>query len=230
MKKVIRCNDTQVIPKKDWGSIQYDFVSDDGLTPSSVKICLGDPDPMTGEPLADLTLFEKYHQFGYRQVRTNLKQIRPERTKKELAARRQAGREVAEEFEKRYGYPPSKDDVAYLLEEREGSRNAVSLDAMRNSEGESCLENIRVASVPFEDPFDDGLSVQERAFYMVTESLTGRLKEVLEVLVGKTDENGKKLRLQDLAAKWNVSPATVTKYKEKIFDLVRQKAAELVNE
>ena len=52
----------------------------------------------------------------------------------------------------------------------------------------------------------------------------------LYILLGKKDENGSKVKLKDLADKWDVSPAMITKDKALIFDLVRKKAAELAEE
>ncbi len=230
MKKGIRCNDLQVVPKKDWGSIQYDFVSDDGLTPSSVTIRVGDVDPLTGE-VVDLTLLSKYHKYVNREVRSNLGQIRLEKTKKELQKTRELKAALADQFEKDHGYRPNRDNLQLELEKVEGSPYfAVPYDALRNEDGESGIESWTPFSCPFEDPFEDDLPVEMRALREVGLSLTGRLRDVFDALLGKTDENGNKVKLKDLADKWDVSPATITMYKKQIFELVRKRAAELTEE
>ena len=230
MKKGIRCNDLQVVPKKDWGSIQYDFVSDDGLTPSSVTIRVGDIDPLTGESV-DMTVLSKYYEQVNREVRTNLSQIRLEKTKKELQKSRELKAALADKFDKEHGYRPNQDNLRLLVEEAEGSPYfAVPYDALRNEDGESGIESWAPFSVPFDDPFEDDLPLEERALREVGSSLTGRLRDVFDALLGKTDENGSKVKLKDLADKWDVSPAMITKDKALIFDLVRKKAAELAEE
>lgn len=230
MKKVIRCNDLQVVPKKDWDTIQFDFVSDDGLTPSSVTIRVGDVDPLTGE-VVDLTLLSKYHKYVNREVRSNLGQIRLEKTKKELQKTRELKAALADQFEKDHGYRPNRDNLQLELEKVEGSPYfAVPYDALRNEDGESGIESWAPFSCPFEDPFEDDLPVEMRALREVGLSLTGRLRDVFDVLLGKTDDNGNKVKLKDLADKWSVSSAMITKDKALIFDLVRKKAAELAEE
>ena len=230
MAKAIRCNDLQVVPKKDWGSLQFDFVSDDGLTPSSVTIRVGDIDPLTGEPV-DMTVLSRYYEQVNREVRTNLSQIRREKTKKERQQSSELKAALADKFEKEHGYRPNQDNLQLLVEEVEGSPYfAVPYDALRNENGESGIESWAPFSVPFEDPFEDDLPVEMRALREVGSSLTGRLRDVFDVLLGKTDDNGNKVKLKDLADKWDVCPAMITGYKAQIFDLVRKKAAELAEE
>lgn len=224
------CMIRKVVPKKDWGTIQFDFVSDDGLTPSSVTIRAGDVDPLTGE-VVDLILLRKYHGYVNREVRTNLGQIRLEKTRKELQKTRELKAALADQFEKDHGYRPNRDNLQLELEKVEGSPYfAVPYDALRNEDGESGIESWAPFSCDFDDPFEDDLPVEMRALREVGLSLTGRLRDVFDVLLGKTDDNGNKVKLKDLADKWSVSSAMITKDKALIFDLVRKKAAELAEE
>ena len=55
MKNGIPCNETRFTNGKDRNRIVYQFVADDGVTPSTCTIRIGDKDPLTGEP-AGLTM------------------------------------------------------------------------------------------------------------------------------------------------------------------------------
>ena len=229
-KKTCRCNETQFVAKKNWNVLSYDFVSDDGVVPSSCTIRLCDVDPLTGEKIADLTVFSGYYEAVNQEVRTNLKQIRPERTKKEIAARKRAGEEYAAIFEQKYGYRPSRDDITLYLDEKEGPRSLLSYDATVNENGESYLESVGAFSNPFQDPFEDKIPVELRALRDVAASLSGRLADVYSALLARYDEDEEKVKFIDLAEKWNVSPAQITKDIKKIGNLVKAKAAELSEE
>ena len=45
MKKGIRCNETRHDSREGRDRIRYQFLSDDGITPSSCTVQLGDVDP-----------------------------------------------------------------------------------------------------------------------------------------------------------------------------------------
>ena len=134
--KACCCCETRYVAKKDYTVLRYDFVSGDGMVPSSCVIHLGDSDLRTGERITDLTVFVGYYELVNREVRSNLKQIRPERTRREIAARKRAGGEYAAGFEQMYGYCPGKDAVQVYLDNLEGPRCNVSYDESLNDDGD----------------------------------------------------------------------------------------------
>ena len=231
MKKVNRCNETKYYSKKEWESITYNYVTEDDNTPSSCTIRLGDVDPMTGEKIADMTIFAGYYEQVNREVRSNLDQIRIEKNKKEREETKKMEAILADQFERDHGCRPNKDQLKLELEKVEGKPYILrSTDTMINEEGESALESWLSYSEPFRDPFEDDLPTEFQALRSVASSLTGRLQDVYRAMISRYDPDVQTVRFVTLAKKWNVSPAQITKDIKKIGNLVRAKAAELSEE
>jgi hypothetical protein len=89
--------------------LKYEFATEDGLTPSSCEIRLGDIDPMTGQPITDESVFKGYYQCVNREVRVNLKQIRLEKTKEERRKTNELKAGLSARFEQEHGYKPNED-------------------------------------------------------------------------------------------------------------------------
>ena len=231
-KNGIPAHDTRYVAKKNWNVLRYDFVSDDGLVPSSCEIRLGDPDPMTGEPITDMTVFSSYYRLVNQEVRTNLDQIRIEKTKKERRKTNELKARLAADFEKEYGYAPNEDNLRHLAEEVEGSPYIlVPIDAIVNEEDDSSgVQDWTAYSVPFDDPYEDDESLEIRAMREVGRSLTGRMKVLFDLMYEKFDAGAEKVKRVDLADELGVSPAAITKALAKIAALINAKTAELAAE
>lgn len=68
MKKGIPCNDYYHTIKAKKDRIVFRFVSDDGRTPASCTVKIGDIDPVTGERITDLEFFTEYHRLADHQI------------------------------------------------------------------------------------------------------------------------------------------------------------------
>ena len=225
MKKGIRCNETRNDSREGRDRIRYQFLSDDGTTPSSCTIRLGDVDTVTGEAVTDVTVFREYYRLKDRQVRKNLKAERPEYTAEETARRRKAQKAFAEEFRSRWGYAPSRDDILYLMGEPE--RWNLSLSVLVNEEGKDHTFQHRELSVPAEEEEE---TVEMQALREVAASLTGRRAEVYRAMILRAAGGQKRVRFSEIARKWGVSPKQITKDQEKIMEMVRRRAEEIRKE
>ena len=70
----IPCNDYIHTTKARKNCIRYRFVTDDGNTPSSCTVQLGDIDPITGETITDMNFFWEYYKLVDHQIYENRKQ------------------------------------------------------------------------------------------------------------------------------------------------------------
>lgn len=68
MKNNNPCNEYYRIPKANQDKIVFHFVTEDGNTPSSCTVRIGDIDPMTGEKITNLDFFKEYHKLALHQV------------------------------------------------------------------------------------------------------------------------------------------------------------------
>ncbi len=226
MKKGVRCNETRNDSREGRDRIRYAFLSDDGVTPSSCTVQLGDIDTITGEPVTDVTIFREYYRLKDSQVRQNLKAERPEYTKEETARRRKARKEFAEDFRRRWGYEPSRDDLLYLMEEQE--RWNLSLSVLVNEEGRDHTCRHREFSEP--TVFDEEESMEMQALREVAASLTGRDAEVFEGMFQRAAGGKERIRFSEIADKWGVSQKTIHEAQEKIKRMIRKRAEELRRE
>ena len=231
-KKSLLCNETKYVPKERWNAITFHFVTDDQNTLSDCTVRLGDIDPLSGDPISDVTLFSDYYRQVNREVHVNLKQIRMRKTEAERQKTERLKARLSDEFEKEHGYKPNEDNLRLLLEKAIGSPYIlVPNDAILNQEDDtSGLEDWSPYSVPFEDPLGDEPSVMVQAMLTVGASLTGRLKEVYDALQRNIESDGPKEKKKDLARRLGVSPSQITKDIRKIAALIMEKSAELIEE
>ncbi len=68
MKNGIPCNDYYHTLKAKKSKIEFRFVSDDGNTPSTCTVKIGDRDPLTGETITDLDFFTEYYRLVDHQI------------------------------------------------------------------------------------------------------------------------------------------------------------------
>ena len=228
MRKGIPCNETRYINADRRDRIHYDFVSDDGNTPSSCTVRLGDTDPATGEPITDVTFFRDYHRFRDHQVMKNLAAVRPAFTPEEKEDRRRRRDAFIAAYTAEHGCPPSGAAVYDYLDRTEAERYLLSMDALVNPKGESLLDRMPAFSVPsFADAVE---SPMLQALREVAASLTGRKAEVYEAMLRRADGDKDRVRFTDIAKKWGVSPKQITKDQQKIMRMVRKRAQELQEE
>ena len=226
MKKGIRCNETRNDSREGRDRIRYEFLSDDGVTPSSCTVRLGDIDTVTGEAVTDVTIFREYYRLKDHQVRKNLKAERTEYTKEEAARRKEAREALSEEFRRRWGYSPSRDDLLYLMEERE--RWNLSVSVLVNEDGRDCTFQHRELSEPAAAEEEE--TVEMQALREVAASLAGRKAEVYQAMIQRAAGGQVRDRFSDIADRWDVSAATIHEEQEKIKEMVRRRAEELRKE
>ena len=228
MKKSIRCNETRYVNGGDRDRIRYEFVTEDGVTPSSCVIRLGDTDPRTGEKITDLTFFREYHRLVDHQVRKNLDAIRPGYTTGEKARRQRRKEAIIAAFVMEHGYAPSTSDVLWWLEEEEPERYNLPLDCLVDEEdGSDDLNRHAAFSIPFEEEEE---SAGLQALREVAAELTRRKAEVYEAMIQRAAGGQVRVRFSEIARKWGVSPKQINKDQEKIKEMVRKRARELMEE
>lgn len=220
MKKGIRCNETRNDAREGRDRIRYEFLSDDGVTPSVCTVQLGDIDTVTGEPVTDVTVFREYQRLKDQQVRQNLKAERPEYTKEEKARRRKDRETFAEDFRRRWGYAPSRDDLLYLMEEQE--RWNMSVSVLVNEDGKDHTFQHRELSEPA--AVEEEETVEMQALREVAASLTGRKAEVYRAMILRAAGGKERVRFSEIAEKWGVTPNTIYEEQKKIMEMVRRRA------
>lgn len=227
MKKGIRCNEVRFTNGDKRDRIRFEFVSDDGNTPSSCTVCVGDIDPMTGEKITDVTFFREYYRMVDHQVRENLKAERRKQTPEEIEQKEKEKETYIRTFVKQWGYAPSRDDVLYHLEQME--KEGYHLSAMVFEDDETG-ENIIDRQSEFCVEMEEEESPQLQALHEVERELTGRKAEVFEAMLQRAAGGKERLRFSAIARKWGVAPKQITKDQERIVEMVRQRAKKITDE
>ena len=215
----IRCNELQKTCIADQNTIAYRFVNTDSTTPVRVCVSLGDTDPVTGKPIEDIRFFREYHKFSNRQAACNDKNIRVELTRKEKEERLNLRQHIAEEFEESNGYMPSEETLRYLLEEKWPLPYVMHII---NDDDDSIDNDLDLADPSAEAAFPGNESDDTTALQEFARCLSGRLLDVYQAMLEKVDTGCEQPLLLSLAAKWNISPAQVTKDQEKIRKMIRE--------
>ena len=229
MKKGIRCNETRYISGDNRDRIRYEFVTEDGVTPSSCVVRLGDTDPRTGEKITDLTFFQEYHKLVDHQVMKNNDAMRPGYTSAEKARRMQRKEAIIAAFVMEHGYAPSTSDVLWWLEGEEPERYNLPLDCLVDEEdGSDDLNRHAEFSIPFEEEEEEPAGLQ--ALREVASELTGRKAEVYEAMIQRAAGGQVRVRFSEIARKWGVSPKQINKDQEWIKERVRKRAREMMEE
>ncbi len=223
MKKGIRCNEVRFTNGDKRDRIKFEFVSDDGVTPSSCTVCVGDIDPMTGEKITDVTFFREYYRVVDHQVHQNLKAERIVDTPEEKAKQEIEKRVYVEEFVKRWGYAPSKDDVQYYLETIGKERYKKSLSQyIDDVTGDNTIDFHMKLSLPYETNQVETIEMQ--ALLDVAAQLDGRKADVYTVMINRASGNKENYKYVDIAKKWGVSPKQINKDKKRIIYAVKKRA------
>ena len=225
MKKGIRCNEVRFTNGDKRDRIKFQFVSDDGNTPSSCTVCVGDIDPITGEKITDVTFFREYYRVVDHEVRENLKAERRKQTPEEIARKEKEKEKYIRMFVKQWGYAPSRDDVLYHLEQMENEGYHLSAMVFEDDEtGENTIDRQSEFCAEMEEEESPQLQVLRE----VAGELTGRKAEVFEAMLQRAAGGKERLRFSDIARKWDVAPKQITKDQERIVEAVRKKLKEMI--
>lgn len=218
----IPCNDYIHTPKARHDRIVYRFVTDDSTTPSSCTIRLGDTDPLTGEPIADVDFFTEYYRLVDHQIYTNLKASRVDLTPEEKHRFTEEKTAFIKSFEEQYGYRPHRDDIRNALENRWPKTYHLSIQEMINDDGDSKADQRTDLSMPAPDPFNTDVPADIACLREVATSLTGRLADVYEALLVKYASGKEKITFTALAEKWGVSVTQIGHDRDRIFRMIRE--------
>ena len=223
MKNGIPCNETRFTNGKDRNRIVYHFVSDDGVTPSTCTVRIGDIDPMTGEPVTDMDFFlREYYRLDDHQIHKNIDAVRIPCTGGQKAWREKEKQRYIREFEQKHGYRPSKDDILYHLEQIEPERYNQNLGNITNEEGEPADEYGSEFITHDPDPFGADLPDDIYALREIAASLTGRLRAVYEAMLQRAADGAGRRTLTDVRDEWGVSYTQIMKDTKKIEKMIRE--------
>ena len=226
MKKGIPCNETQFTNGRNRNRIIYQFVSDDGNTPSLCTIHLDDTDPITGEVITDISFFREYYRIVDHEIHQNLKCQRPNYTKDAKTRRKEEIESYVNTFIQSYGYAPSRDDIRFHMEQIETSRYNLYLDELMNEDGESMIDYKSEFGQTDMDPFGTDLPDDIYALREIAESLTGRLKAVYEAMPQKAAAGSDRITYTEIARIWGVSYNQIMKDTRKIEKMIREKVGQ----
>lgn len=221
--KGIPCNKTRFTNGKDRNRIVYQFVTDDGNTPSGCTIRFGDTDPMTGEEITDIEVFRGYYKEEDHQVHKNNDAIRQAYTREQKTRREEMKQKFIRDFELSYGYTPSKDDVLYFLEQHETERYHLYLDATTGYDGEPADEFGTEFMTYDEDPFGCDLPDDLYALKEIAESLKGWQKEIYGAMLQRAAGGTGRITYKEIADQWGVSYTMIIKNVRKIEKLIRER-------
>ena len=222
--KGIPANQTHYTDLKKRDRLVFEFVSDDGNTPSACTIHVGDKDPLTGEVITDMDFFiREYYKEEDHQIYRNLENSRKPYTKEQKAQREKMKQKFIREFEEEYGYRPSKDDILYHLEQKESERFNQYLDQIRNDEGEPADEFASEFIRNDEDPFGCDLPDDLYALREIVENLPDRLKPVYEAMLQRAADGADRITLTDVAHDKGVSYNQIMKDTKAIIKIIKEK-------
>ena len=219
----IPCNETHHTLKAEKNRICFRFVTDDGNTPSSCTVGIGDTNPLTGETITDMTFFREYYSMADHDIYSYWKSLRPALTPAEKKQRDDKKAAMIADFEMRYGYRPSDADIHWMVDEFMPGRFTVSIEGYKDDEGNPEVDRIPGLGIPCEDPFADDEPDEILQLREVASSLTGRMADIYEWLLVKYAGGKEKLSLADIADKWGISRAQAYKDKDRIIRMIREK-------
>ena len=220
--KGIPCNETRHTLKAEKNRICFRFVTDDGNTPSTCIVGIGEIDPLTGEAITDMTFFREYYRMEDHDIYSYWKSRHPALTPEEKQQRNEKKAAMIAEFKKQYGYAPSDSDIHWMTDDFMPERFTVSIERFRDEEGRPECDRITGFAIPCEDPFAEDEPDEILRLREVASSLTGRLADVYEALLVKYAGGKEKITMTSLARKWGVSIQQICKDRKKIIRIIRE--------
>ena len=219
MKQGIPCNDRNFTAPAAQDRITWTFASDDGETPHGCCIRAGDPDPLSGEAVSEAWI-KTYHRIRNREVYRNLKAERIPWTGREKALRLSERAAIAREFTLEYGYEPDSETVGYLLEERWGNRYHFHADLFSGTDGPRSL--LTLADEQAQQAFPGNLPNDVCILCEFASALTGRLRDVYRLMLEKASGGAGAVLGKEIAEKWHVSPAMISKDQVRLRKMIRK--------
>ena len=224
----IPCNQTRFTNGKDRNRIVYQFLSNDGVTPSACTVRIDSKDPRTGKPIVDMNFYlREYYKEEDRQIHKNIEAILRPFTEEEKAWCRKAAKAFIRKFEQENGYRPSEDSIRYHLERVIAENYHLYLDQIKNCNGEPVDEFANEFMKNDEDPFGTDLPDDIYALREIANSLTGRLRAVYEAMLQHAAGGAGRITFTEVAREWHVSYNQVMKDSKTIEKLIREKIGAL---
>ena len=217
------CNETRFTPKSGRSRITYRFVTGDSDIPASCTVQLGSTDPATGETISDVDFFREYYRIVDCQVHRNLKAMRPEYTREEQERRKAEKQAFTAAFLSDHGYPPTRDDIAWHMAQKEKSRYYFYLEEITNDEGEENADKNTELGYTDEDPFGTDLPDDLYALREFAATLTGRRRAVYDAMLDNLAGGAGKTSNVELARFWGVSEGQIRKDQKMIMKMIKEK-------
>ena len=213
---------TELRKNRNPDTIQWEYVGGSDGVPTKARISIGDTDPLTGEPITDITWFREYNRMANTQVEQNLRYMHPETEKVEIAAKKrmQEKKEIRENFSAEYGYEPDQSTVTMLYYERHPEKMLISTDYViqDDEEGDSTDLSSFIGKAPEMEPESDAVDKMRE----YAEGLNPRQKDIYRAMLLKYQGGGIWIRDKELAEKWGVSVTVIRKEKNRIMEGIRK--------
>lgn len=200
--------------------------SGDGIPAESV-VRLGDIDPMTGEPITDVSWFHEYRKQTQREIYHNLKNAHGKMadSSEEKKQKEEEKERIRQAFEAEYGYCPSADTLEYLYEEKHPDSWVYSTDLFfkaSDRSGDDELEDLTLRDPAAEAAY--GLDESDAVYRMreYAESLNPRQRDIYQAMLMKYQGGGIWITNQELAEKWGVSVTMIRKEQARIEEGIKK--------
>ena len=219
--KGIPCNETRHTLKSKRNRIHYHFVTNNGRTPTTCTIGIGDTDPKTGEPITDMTFFKEYYKMQDHDIYSYWKERRIKLTPAEKKRREEKKNEFITDFENRYGYRPSETDLCWMTDDFMPEHYSASIEWYRDQEDKPEANRIQELSIPCEDPFGDDETIDIFQLKEFASGLTGLQADLYEWLLVKYAGGKVKLSMKDIADRWKICLAQAYKEKDELVRMIK---------
>ena len=219
----IPCNETRHTLKAEKDRIRFRFVTDDGNTPSSCTVGIGDVDPLTGEAITEMTFMREYYRLVDHEIYTYWKDRRVSLTPTEKKQREEKKAAFLADFEKQFGYRPSAADLQWMTDDFMPERYTASVEWYRDQEGNPEIDRMTGLSIPCEDPFGEDEPDSISRLREIAASLTGLQADIYEWLLVQYAGGNVKLSMKEIAERHKVSVSLAYKEKDRIIRIIKER-------
>lgn len=211
------CFEYSEIGPKGQNRIDFRFVTGDEEIASHVRVSLGDTDPLTGEKIIDVTIFQEYRRMHNQEVYGNKKAVVPPLSAREKEARCELRNRIAAKFRQEFGYMPDKGTLKWLLSEQAPREYRLEIDSFVTEEGDSWADCVAAFADPSaEEAFREAENNGENLLESFAETLDERELEMFRLLQMKADGCDMHGMICHLAAKWGMEQYKVSRMKARI--------------
>ncbi len=223
MKNSTCCNKTHRTDKRHQNRIVFEFVTEDGNTPSRSTIRLGDKDPLTGEVITNMAFYlQEYYKVEEHQIYVNIKNCRAPFTKAQREEREKIKKRFIREFIRDYGYLPSRETILYHLNQKIPVNYLQYIDRIISEDDETAAEFGKEFMYTAPDPFgcnqtDDIVLLRE-----IVSALPDRLQAVYEAMLQRAAGGAGRITFTEIAKSYGVSNNQIKKDREKIERIIRE--------